>query len=119
MYEAQIRITEKDLTWSELKAFIESKKLRIISIALTDEKGLMDLDSSIVIPPDAQRALHFRSAETDLVTGATEVVSETAGYIDAESREITKKRDIKTGIIKIGLSQTPENQVHGIRSGGT
>jgi len=39
MFEAHIKITEKEMTWSELKALCESKKLRVLSLALIDDNG--------------------------------------------------------------------------------
>lgn len=118
MFEACIRITEKDMTWSELKAFVEEKKLQIIILALRDSEGRMMFESSMPIPPDARCALHFKSAELDMASQETEIVSESVGYIDAESREITRKWDCKTGIITPKVSVIPENEVHGIRNGG-
>ena len=88
MFEAHIKITEKEMTWSELKALCESKKLRILSLALIDDNGKSVTDSNVAITPDARYALQFKSAETDLASGATGLVSESVGYIDAESREI-------------------------------
>ncbi len=119
MFEACIRITEKDMTWSELKAFCEGRKLQIITVALIDNEGRMMLDSSVAIPPDAWCALHFKTAEADLASEATELVSESVGYIDAEAREVTKLWNRKSNEIIPKVLTTPENQVHGIRSGGT
>ncbi len=119
MFEACIRITEKEMTWSELKAFCEGRKLPIIALALLDNEGRAMFDSSVVIPPDALCALHFKTAEADLASEVTELVSESVGYIDAESREITKQWDRKSNAIIPKVSATPENQVHGIKSGGT
>ncbi len=79
MFEACIRITEKNMTWSELKTLCESKGLQIISLALADAEGRTVPDSSCAIPPDALCALHFKTAETDLSSGAAEVVSESVG----------------------------------------
>ncbi|MGB8216214.1 MAG: hypothetical protein WCE94_02840 [Candidatus Methanoperedens sp.] len=118
MFEAYLKITEKDMAWSELKALCEDKKLRILSLALIDSEGRMVSDSSIAIPPDAQCALHFKTAETDMASGATELVSESVGYIDAESREITKKWDCKSNAATPKVLMSPENLVHGIKSGG-
>lgn len=118
MFEACIRITENDMTWSELKALCEEKKLQIVILGLTDNEGRMMFESSVAIPPDALCALHFKSAETDMASLATEIVSESVGYIDAESREVTRKWDCKTGIITPKVSETHENQVHGIKTGG-
>lgn len=119
MFEACIRITEKEMTWSELKAFCEGRKLQIITLALLDNEGRTMLDSSIAIPPDAWCALHFKTAEVELASEVTELVSESVGYIDAESREITKQWNRKSNEIIPKVLTAPENQVHGIKSGGT
>jgi hypothetical protein len=119
MFEACIRITEKEMTWSELKALCEGKKLQIITLALLDNEGGTMFDSSVVIPPDARCALHFKTAEADLASEATELVSESVGYIDAESREVTKLWHRKSNDIVPKVLAAPENQVHGIKSGGT
>ncbi len=118
MFEACIRITEKDMTWNELKALCEGRKLQIITLALLDNEGTMMLDSSVSIPPDALCALHFKTAEADLAE-ATELVSESVGYIDVESREITKQWNHKSNAIIPKVLAASENQVHGIKSGGT
>ncbi len=119
MFEACIRITEKDMTWSELKALCEGRKLQIITLALLDNEGRTMLDSSVAIPPDALCALHFKTAEAELTSEATELVSESVGYIDAEAREVTKLWDRKSNAIIPKVLATSENQVHGIKSGGT
>lgn len=119
MFEACIRITEKDMTWSELKALCEGRKLQIITLALIDNESRTILDSSVAIPPDALCALHFKTAEADLASEVTELVSESVGYIDAESREITKQWNHKPNAIIPKVLTAPENQVHGIKSGGT
>lgn len=118
MFEACIRITEKDMTWSELKALCEGKNLQIITLALIDNEGRTMLDSSVAIPPDARCALHFKTAEADLASEITELVSESVGYIDAEAREITKQWNRKTNAIIPKVLAASENQVHGIKSGG-
>ena len=118
MFEAYFKITEKDMAWSELKALCEDRKLRILSLALIDSEGRMVFDSSVAIPPDAQCALHFKTAETDMASGATELVSESVGYIDAESREITKKWDCKSNAATPKVLMSAENLVHGIKFGG-
>ncbi len=119
MFEACIRITEKEMTWSELKALCEGKKLQIITLTLLDNEGRTMLDSSVAVPPDALCALHFKTAEADLASAATELVSESVGYIDAESREVTKQWNCKSNEIVPKVLTAPENQIHGIRSGGT
>ena len=118
MFEVCIRITEKDMTWGELKALCEGRKLQIITLALIDNKGRTMLDSSVAIPPDALCALHFKTAEADLASEAMELVSESVGYIDAESREITKRWNHKSNAIIPKVLATSENHVHGIKSGG-
>ena len=118
MFEAHIKITEKEMTWSELKVLCESKKLRILSLALIDDNGKSVTDSNVAITPDARYALQFKSAETDLASGATGLVSESVGYIDAESREITRQWDRVSGTATLKMLNTPENQVHGIKFGG-
>jgi hypothetical protein len=92
MFEACIKITENEMTWSELKTLCEEKGLKIITLALTNSSGKTVPGSSIVLPPDAKFALHFKTAETDLGSG-----SETA---------------------EMKVLAVSENQVHGIRSGG-
>lgn len=119
MFEACIRITEKDMTWSELKALCEGRKLQIITLALLDNEGRTVLDSSVAIPSDALCALHFKTAETDLNSEETELVFESVGYIDAEAREVTKQWDRRGNKIAPQVLTTPENQVHGIKTGGT
>ena len=118
MFEAHIKITEKEMTWSELKALCESKKLRILSLALIDDNGKSVTDSNVAITPDARYALHFKTAEMDLGSGATGLVSESVGYIDAESREITRQWDRMSGTAKLKMLTITENQVHGIKFGG-
>jgi hypothetical protein len=119
MFEACIRITEKDMSWNELKALCEGRKLQIITLALINDEGRLMLDSSVAIPPDALCALHFKTAEADLASEATELVSESVGYIDAEAREVTKLWNRKSNEVIPKVLTTAENQVHGIKSGGT
>ena len=118
MFEAYIKITENEMTWSELRALCESKKLRILSLAMIDDEGRTVRDSTVAVTPDAQCALHFKTAEMDVGSGATGLVSESVGYIDAESREITKRRDRTSDIATLRILNTSENQVHGIKFGG-
>ena len=118
MFEVYVKITEKDMTWGELRAFCESKKLRILSLALIDDNGKSVTDSNVAVTPDARYALHFKTAEMDMASGATGLVSESVGYIDAESREITRQWDRVSGTATLKMLNTPENQVHGIKFGG-
>lgn len=118
MFEACIRITEKNMTWNELKTLCESKNMQIISLALLDNEGKTIPGSSIVATPDSRCALHFKTAEADLASEETEIVSESVGYIDSESREITKKWDRRSNEIIPKVSAVPENQIHGIIYGG-
>jgi len=53
-----------------------------------------------------------------LASEATELVSESVGYIDAEAREVTKLWNRKSNEIVPKVLATPENQIHGIKSGG-
>ncbi|GEM_PF-4325768 len=116
MYEALVKIDENSMTWSELKTLCESRGLRIVLIAIKDKEGKILPDSFAAIPPDAQLALHFKTAEID--SDIAETVSESAGYIDSQSREITKEVDLRSGEVRSKVLETPENQVHGIKLGG-
>ncbi len=118
MFEACIKITENEMTWSELKTLCKEKGLKIITLALANSSGKMVPGSSIVVPPDAVYALHFKTAETDLGSGSQQVVSESVGYIDAASREITKNWGTGSDTAEMKVLAVSENQVHGIRSGG-
>lgn len=118
MFEACIKITEDEMTWSELKALCEEKGLKIITLALANSSGKMVAGSSIVVPPDAMYALHFKTAETDLGSGSQQVLSESVGYIDTASREITKQWGTGSETAQMKVLDVSENQVHGIRSGG-
>lgn len=118
MYEALIRIDETNMTWSELKTLCESKGLKIVLLAIKGKDGKILPDSFAAIPPDAQLALHFKSAEMEVGSNITDMVSESVGYIDSQSREITKEIHLRSGEVKSKVLEGPENQVHGIKSGG-
>jgi len=117
MFEACIRITENEMTWSDLKALCEEKGLKVITLAMMNNDGKMVPGSSIAVPPDAQYALHFKTAETDMGSGSTQLVSESIGYIDAASREITKHWSPGSDVTEMKVLTEAENVVHGIRSG--
>lgn len=118
MFEANIKITEKDMTWGELKTLCESKKLRISSMALLDDQGAVVPETPINIPPGALCAIHFKTAEAQFPSGNTELIVESVGYANDSPNEVINQWYRKSGKVVSNESATLKNVIHGIKMRG-